>query len=692
MPEIKSPTRRVCFGVFEVDLHTRELRKDGVKQQFSGQPFQVLAILLEHAGDVVTREELQKRLWSDTFVDAERNLNTAVNKIREALGDSAESPRFVETLPRRGYRFIGELDVPIQPAISAVTDEPYRGRFRSEIWWKIGKSIFATLVIVLVAFVAYRWQRQKLRPRVKVQISMPEGESGRFELSPDGRFLGLTNCDAFTCKIWLRPLDSLEVQSIGEGLRPLFWSPDSKYFVYSSANKLYKMPPNGAPPVLLADAPQRYVGGAWLDDGTIVIAARTGLYSVPDSGGTLRKLSDQDILNISWLPGGRFLISNGDGLFVASLRGEKPVLILPDNIPVVYVPSANSELRGHLLFARQGALLAQEFDADKLQLHGDPIHIVASGSDPGGVFVNSVAASRNGVLAFRSGNVSRVALSWLDRSGNKLQTVSPPFDLPSNSTIRLSPDDSKAIVQAGTTFVDLWIADLARGTLSRFTFDGAVGGLWSPDGHKILWADRNFHHFLKAADGSGNSELLYKNPGCPACLIYDWSEEGNLISFATMNEGQASILLVPLDSDRKPFLFRKVAFNDFYGMFSPDHRWLAYVSDESGENQIYIESIPAGKRRWQVSTQGGNWPIWRRDGKELFYRQGGTIVSVPIHLTETDVEIGKPQSLFTVPPFTRFQVSRDGQRFLIALPVEGTSSSSSITIDTDWQAVLGWHN
>jgi Tol biopolymer transport system component len=315
---------------------------------------------------------------------------------------------------------------------------------------------------------------------------------------------------------------------------------------------------------------------------------------------------------------------------------------------------------------------------------------VPSESDPGGEYIGSVAASRNGVLAFRSGDYGHVALTWFDRSGRKLQTVSEPFKLFGNATNRLSPDDSRAIVvvQGSNSRPDLWIADLERGTFTRFTFDGAVGGIWSPDGTKILWADWDYHHYLKAADGSGNNELLYKNPNCYACLVYDWSQDGKLSSFGNLNGGKVDIWFTPLDGDRKPFPFRQVDFNNFYGMFSPDHRWLAYTSDESGRNQIYIDSIPAGKKRWQVSNNGGNWPIWRRDGKELFYRQGSSIVAVPIHLTDIALEIGKPQSLFTVPPGARFQVSRDGQRFLVALPVEGTPGLAPITVDTDWRAGL----
>ena len=170
MAETARQLRLVRFGDFEVDLRSGELRKAGVKLKFGGQPFQVLTILLEQPGDVVTREELQKRLWPDTFVDVDHNLNTAINKIREVLGDSAERPRFVETLPRRGYRFIGELEPPVQPVVPVVTVEPDRGSHSRRTWLKIAAGVLAILVVTLAAVIAYRWHRQQ-RPQEQAALT-----------------------------------------------------------------------------------------------------------------------------------------------------------------------------------------------------------------------------------------------------------------------------------------------------------------------------------------------------------------------------------------------------------------------------------------------------------------------------------------------------------------------------------------
>jgi Tol biopolymer transport system component len=253
--------------------------------------------------------------------------------------------------------------------------------------------------------------------------------------------------------------------------------------------------------------------------------------------------------------------------------------------------------------------------------------------------------------------------------------------------IRLSPDDSKAIVPvSGDNKTDLVMADLNRNTLSQFTFQGSWSGVWSPDGRKVLWADNDQNRYVRPADGSGKDELLYQNPKCGACFPTDWSSDGKLIAFGEVGENGLEIWLVLTAGDRRPYPYFQGHAPAYWGQFSPDNRWMAYAADQFPHEQIFVESVPGGRSRRQISPDGGDWPIWRRDGKELFYRQGTKIMAVPIRLTETSVENGEPRALFDVPPGTRFQVSRDGQRFLIAVPAD---SSAGLTVDTDWRAGLG---
>jgi Tol biopolymer transport system component len=199
---------------------------------------------------------------------------------------------------------------------------------------------------------------------------------------------------------------------------------------------------------------------------------------------------------------------------------------------------------------------------------------------------------------------------------------------------------------------------------------------------QVLWAANDGNRYLRLADGSGKDELLFVNPGHLG-YVEDWSSDGKLITFHN-----AGIWMMAPDGDRKPHPYHETRFTENWNKISPDGQWLAYRSDQPGQYEILVESIPPGKGRYQISTEGGDWPVWRRDGKELFFRQGAKLMAVSTRLTPTSVESGKPQALFELPADIRFQVSRDGQRFLVAMPLEGEATTALLTVDTDWRAGL----
>jgi hypothetical protein len=380
--------------------------------------------------------------------------------------------------------------------------------------------------------------------------------------------------------------------------------------------------------------------------------------------------------------------ARADGTYAGSLDGGKLVKILSDSVSASYAPPVRPGQPGHLLFFRGEALLARPFNVDKLELEGEAIPLTLRGA-------NVFSASANGVLITGRLLSQDSILTWFDRSGRKVQSIGKPFALAGNPAIRLSPNDSQVIIPIeGVNGTDLWIGDLNLDTLSRFTFNGSGSAVWSPDGRKVLWAANDGNRYLRSADGSGKDELLFKNPTCDSCYPNDWSPDGKLIAFSEL--GQKAVLdlwLVPTEGDRKPYPYLQSHFSPYWAQFSPDNRWMAYGSDQSPQpEQVFVESVPRGKGRWQVTTEGGDWPIWRRDGKELFYLQGTKIMAMPVRLTEASCEFGKPQALFDVGDTGyangRFQVSRDGQRFLIALPVGTTSTSMRLTVDTDWRAGL----
>jgi Tol biopolymer transport system component len=438
----------------------------------------------------------------------------------------------------------------------------------------------------------------------------------------------------------------------------------------------------------LSDTPEGFPEGAWLDNGDIVFGNKTGLFRVSSSGGPAVKIEDSGADSPSWLPGQHFLFSRQDGVYAGSLNGAKPIKVIPDRTDARYVPpSAPGEL-GHLVFIRGDELVAQAFDAGRLALRGDAVSLGARGAD-------TFDVSQNGVLVFGHLNSSDTVLTWFDRSGKRLKDSSKPFSTFDDPMFALSPDDSQAIVPINdANGSNLWIADLNQDKLSKFTFNGAYIGVWSPDGKQVLWGGDDGNRYLKAADGSGKDELMFKSPNGPGCAIYGWSADGKFIAICV--EGKKSswdIWLVPTDGDHKPYPYLQSDFAVYWAQISPDSRWMAYVSEQAPQpQQVFVESIPTGKGRWQASTEGGDWPVWRPDGKELFYYQGTKVMAVPTRLTETAVEFGKPQELFDVKGTShmlgRFQVSRDGQRFLFALPAQGASPSKPLTVDTDWQKSL----
>lgn len=460
-----------------------------------------------------------------------------------------------------------------------------------------------------------------------------------------------------------------------------FWSWDGAYLVFWSEDKLYKIPRTGGPPSLLREGVP--IGlGLWLESNVIIRGTPYGLFRISPAGGTPVRLYDQGDGLLSRLPGGRFLYERDDGIFAGSVDGTKPVQVLPYRSFTAYVPPARSGQPGYLLFVRDNTLLAQPFNLERCELQGTAITLAEHVAPGGGEA--SFSASANGVLVYGQQNVNNSTLTWVDRTGKPLQTIGHPFTPFRNETIRLSPDDSQAIVPiTGPRGTDLWIADLKRDTFSRSTFKLSVTGVWSPDGRKVLWTDEKGNRYLRPADGSGQDELLFTDQGG---YITDWSPDGKLLAIGEDPRPHIlEIWLVSIEGNHKPYPFIQAEQGTYWGQFSPDNRWMAYTADQvRPPAQIFVDAVPPRKGHWQITTGGGDWPIWRRDGKELFYLEGTKLMAVPIRLTETAVEAGKPQALFDV-PHTRFQVSRDGQRFLIAMRAE---SSNTLTVDTDWRSGL----
>jgi Tol biopolymer transport system component len=309
------------------------------------------------------------------------------------------------------------------------------------------------------------------------------------------------------------------------------------------------------------------------------------------------------------------------------------------------------------------------------------------------------SASQNGTLVYRSGTLAgNRELALLDRTGKRLNSVGKPGLI---REAALSLDEKHVAFELAdpqTGGSDLWLLDLARGATSRFTFSPAPiftgNPVWSPDGARIVYQSRHTvlrDLYQKAANGAGKEELLTHATGYNA-YPNDWSPDGKFIVYVqTSQPTKRDLWLLPTEGDHKPVPYLQTPANEDFGQFSPDGRWMAYASDESGQNQIYVQSIPTGGAKWQISTAGGSEPRWRRDGKELFYiASDQKLMAVPMKVSAAGVEAGTPQALFEDVPagaperFT-YQPTADGQRFLFLAPAN-TEAPAPITVLLNWQS------
>lgn len=545
------------------------------------------------------------------------------------------------------------------------------------------------------------------RQRVQYQIHPPPGILTDVRLSPDGRYLAFLNLTGSRSgRVWLRALDSLEARSLtddGANYGVLMWSPDSEFLAVRAGRKLVRIPRGGGPPVAMGEVPELTMGGVWLDTGDILVSTEEGMLRFPPGGKAAVKTGWKGMIRPSALPGGRFLYAQlvgdfdegkAEGIFVGFLDGRPPVQLLKDGSYPMYVEPALPGAKGGLLFVRGESLVAQPFDAGSLALSSETATVVERLPSPSVVENRrALTASRSGVLLFRAKEVSNTRqLAWLDRAGKVRELVTEPFAPAPNSAPRLSPDGTKAILSLyGPQGIDLWLADLLRRSMARLTFGGASSGVWSPDGRRILWAAFDGKRYVRALDGTGQDQLVHEDGECPSCYVMDWSRDGNLFAVATYNQKQRLGTSVRrLAGGGEISRYTGAGWGKAWSQFSPNGRWLAYVDfTDMGRSDIIVESVPAGSQHWHLSPNGGDWPMWCGDGKELFYMEENRMMSVEVRESGSLLEFGTPLKLFELKHgHARFQVSRDGQRFLVVLPEESSADQRALTVDTDWRARL----
>jgi hypothetical protein len=552
---------------------------------------------------------------------------------------------------------------------------------------------------------------------MRFQIPPPEKVTlGRqLTISPDGHRLAFTARGADGVpQIWVRSLETLEARPLPGtegGPDGLFWSPDSRFIGFGITGKLKRVEVSGGPVQSVCDLPADFLGAAWAPDGTIVFGALfLPLMRVADTGGvpapiTVLDPSRQEAYHgaPSFLPDGRhFLYARGSfengGIYLGSLdekperQDSKRLVTTPFPLPV-YARSPDPAF-GYVLFQREGSLMALRFDVRRLQPAGVAVPIAESIISSAPTFT----ASANGVLAFRTGSPggTRSQLLWFDRQGKKLGQIGPPADY---SDVQLSPDGKLLLVDQRVQH--LWFTDPARGVFSRVnpgdTQDYA-GLAVSPDGRVAFTYTLGGalgDIYVKLARGAGAPEPLVKS----ATMKHPnhWSLDGRFLIYDDHTAQKQDLWIVPMAGDRKPIPFLVTPADETFGQFSPDTKWIAYSSDESGRREVYVQGfvpdhVPAaGIGKWQISNAGGDQPRWRRDGKELYYiALTGKMMAVPVKSTATTFEPGVPIPLFDTHArgFAPYDVAPGG-RFLLNTIIEDASANTSpITVVLNWTAGL----
>ena len=576
----------------------------------------------------------------------------------------------------------------------------------------------ATLIALSLG-AAYIFRPPMPEPVVRSSILPPAGTSfvtmlpasGPPVLSPDGTKLAFTaRDDKSKVLLYIRPLTSLTAQPLAgtEDATYPFWSPDGSELGFFAPGKLKKISANGGPSENICDALSGR-GATWSPDGTIVFtpSSTQPLFRVSAAGGVPEPASKLDTSRSenshrwpSFLPDGKHFLFWGrssrnqeNTLYVGELGSPQAKILAKTDSMAIYAA-------GYLLFMRDQNLMAQPFDPRRTQLSGEPVpiaeHVAINGATARPLF----SASQNGSLIYQTGeNSGGWNLLWWGRDGKLTGSAAQPdrYLFPT-----LSPDGTRLASMIFTGALgneDVWVFDLARGTSTRLTFSGNARGfpVWSADGKTVFYASNpkgTSHMYSKAADGSGTEHVVLETDGTLE-LPASASPDGRDLVYLKRDvktEPTYVIWALPLLGNGKPFPVVQNNFESQFPVISPDGKWMAYQSNESGRREIYITAFPAGGAKWQVSTNGGTCPKWRRDGKELFFLDpSDKIVAVDVNTSGSAVHLGIPHDLFQTVGIQRdygpFDASADGKKFLLN---SGNlkEGSDPFTLVQNWPAEL----
>jgi eukaryotic-like serine/threonine-protein kinase len=595
-------------------------------------------------------------------------------------------------------------------------------KWRERSWWMAAVAALVALLLwfALSARSHSRVVRASITPPPDAAFDFMGDFSGPPVLSPDGsRVAFAARAAKGRNSIWVRRLDNASAEKLAgtEGAFALFWSADSKTIGFFADSKLRKISVSGGPVTILADAPNAR-GGAWNGDNTIVYAPdyRDSLWKVNAGGGAPARVTQLDLSKHSthrwptFLPDGKHFLyfatnhaggrREDNGIYLGSLDGGAPKLVLATDGGGLFAA-------GYLLFHQQNALMAQKFDPDRGALSGDPITLANDVQHDAGTFHTVFTVAGGGTLLYEPGmenGIGDTDILWMDRSGKILSHVAERSGYRGD---RLSPDGKRLAIAMGNPKSDIWVFDLENGARTRLTFDDATHVMpsWSADGQRIAYmaqfgatsmAGTELH--ARLANGGGQDEVLLSIKGVaePVSLTWpQWSPDGHYLVYMQQSGPTGStVWAMPTSGDKKPQLIIKPESPTGKVTFfriSPDGRWLAYSGVEGTREDIYVTSFPSGNGRWQISRDGGTFPVWRRDGKEIYYiGLDGHLTAVSANPREGGFEVGNFQSLFEVrnvfPLGNPFDITPDGRRFLVLTQPE--VSPSPMTLVLNWTVDL----
>jgi len=755
-PATVTQERMLLFGPFRLDASQRLLFRENEEVFLTPKVFDTLFVLVEHHGRVLDKDYLMRTVWPNSFVE-ESSLARNISLLRKTLGECPEDQKFIQTIPRRGYRFVAAVQTVTQDEAVPVLQDS--NQLPSAQGWEVsggsdtqsgartasvGRSeagietqqtnsttpisaamplrflryaILSGLTAVVVTG-AVVWKLKPLPPqpvtRTTIVLAPDERLSPTLDvpvvLSPDGsRLAYVAQKGSDLPRLFIRDLNRLDDRPLAgtERANHPFFSPDGEWIGFFSSGNLKKVSLAGGAVITICLTGADLRGASWGPDNSIIFGTNdsTGLFQVSADGGTPEPLTTvataEGETGHRWpefLPGGNavlFAVGTGrdyDNANIAVQRlgsaGHK-ILLHGGTFPH-YLPT------GHLAFSRAGSILAVPFDLQRLELRLPPervIEDVLAPSSPIGAAQFTISST--GTLAYvpRSLQGTATTLVWVDRESNATALNVADQNLGYISSPRLSPDNQFVVIQTNEQNRDIWIYSLVHETMTRLTFDGINSlPVWTPDGKRVVYQSTKAGRsnlFWQPIHGRGPEEPL--TPGARGTQYPgSFTSDGRLFLFSEIQpETKRDIFILPLEGDRKPSAFLQTPYDETSPKLSPDSRYVAYVSDESGRNEVYVQPFTGSGAKFRISTDGGTEIVWGKSG-EIFYRSENSMMAVQVK-TQPALEIGRPQKLFAGPYLlnsgrtANYDVTHDGRRFLMLKPSEMQASTP-----TQIHVVLNW--